>query len=164
MHLEHEEGHKCKVQVARRMRGCLVARCHRRPRFQMRHPLRLAIHRGEGLHSLCPRGRRESLRGPRAQRKERLRFMQAHQTSYRSPIRYLVQERTQVWCSHDAKSGVLGTKARTYALACGFSGRVDWIRTSDPLTPSQVRYQAAPPPVLSCENFLCSARSFFAPQ
>ena len=26
------------------------------------------------------------------------------------------------------------------------SGRVDWIRTSDPLTPSQVRYQTAPPP------------------
>ena len=25
-------------------------------------------------------------------------------------------------------------------------GRVDWIRTSDPLTPSQVRYQTAPPP------------------
>ena len=28
------------------------------------------------------------------------------------------------------------------------SGRVDWIRTSDPLTPSQVRYQTAPPPVM----------------
>ena len=28
------------------------------------------------------------------------------------------------------------------------SGRVDWIRTSDPLTPSQVRYQTAPPPVV----------------
>ena len=27
-------------------------------------------------------------------------------------------------------------------------GRVDWIRTSDPLTPSQVRYQTAPPPVM----------------
>ena len=26
------------------------------------------------------------------------------------------------------------------------SGRDDWIRTSDPLTPSQVRYQAAPRP------------------
>ena len=25
-------------------------------------------------------------------------------------------------------------------------GRDDWIRTSDPLTPSQVRYQAAPNP------------------
>ena len=25
-------------------------------------------------------------------------------------------------------------------------GRDDWIRTSDPLTPSQVRYQAAPHP------------------
>ena len=32
------------------------------------------------------------------------------------------------------------------------SGRVDWIRTSDPLTPSQVRYQTAPPPV--CEEVL----------
>ena len=28
-------------------------------------------------------------------------------------------------------------------------GRDDWIRTSDPLTPSQVRYQAAPHPVLT---------------
>ena len=28
----------------------------------------------------------------------------------------------------------------------GGSGRDDWIRTSDPLTPSQVRYQAAPHP------------------
>jgi hypothetical protein len=27
------------------------------------------------------------------------------------------------------------------------NGRDDWIRTSDPLTPSQVRYQAAPHPV-----------------
>ena len=26
------------------------------------------------------------------------------------------------------------------------TGRDDWIRTSDPLTPSQVRYQAAPHP------------------
>jgi hypothetical protein len=26
--------------------------------------------------------------------------------------------------------------------------RDDWIRTSDPLTPSQVRYQAAPHPVV----------------
>ena len=26
------------------------------------------------------------------------------------------------------------------------SGRDDWIRTSDPLTPSQVRYQTAPRP------------------
>ena len=31
------------------------------------------------------------------------------------------------------------------------SGRDDWIRTSDPLTPSQVRYQAAPRP----EAFIC---------
>ena len=31
------------------------------------------------------------------------------------------------------------------------SGRDDWIRTSDPLTPSQVRYQAAPRP----EAFVC---------
>ena len=33
------------------------------------------------------------------------------------------------------------------------AGRDDWIRTSDPLTPSQVRYQAAPRPeydVASC--------------
>ncbi len=29
-----------------------------------------------------------------------------------------------------------------------YTGRVDWIRTSDPLTPSQVRYQTAPPPVV----------------
>ena len=29
------------------------------------------------------------------------------------------------------------------------SGRDDWIRTSDPLTPSQVRYQAAPRPDMS---------------
>ena len=31
-----------------------------------------------------------------------------------------------------------------------FLGQVDWIRTSDPLTPSQVRYQTAPPPVCFC--------------
>ena len=35
---------------------------------------------------------------------------------------------------------------RIYPLTSCFSGRVDWIRTSDPLTPSQVRYQTAPPP------------------
>ena len=29
---------------------------------------------------------------------------------------------------------------------CEEVGRDDWIRTSDPLTPSQVRYQAAPHP------------------
>ena len=29
-------------------------------------------------------------------------------------------------------------------------GRDDWIRTSDPLTPSQVRYQAAPRPDSVC--------------
>jgi hypothetical protein len=34
-------------------------------------------------------------------------------------------------------------KARKYGLEIG---RDDWIRTSDPLTPSQVRYQAAPHP------------------
>ena len=34
------------------------------------------------------------------------------------------------------------------AYVTGFAkiGRDDWIRTSDPLTPSQVRYQAAPHP------------------
>ncbi len=32
-------------------------------------------------------------------------------------------------------------------------GRDDWIRTSDPLTPSQVRYQAAPHPDSRSEGF-----------
>lgn len=32
-------------------------------------------------------------------------------------------------------------------------GRVDWIRTSDPLTPSQVRYQTAPPPEIYKTTF-----------
>jgi hypothetical protein len=32
-----------------------------------------------------------------------------------------------------------------------FFGRVDWIRTSDPLHPIQVRYRAAPPP--ESQNF-----------
>ena len=46
----------------------------------------------------------------------------------------------------------LDTEDRKYAKGQGLlpglesSGRVDWIRTSDPLTPSQVRYQTAPPP------------------
>ena len=31
-------------------------------------------------------------------------------------------------------------------------GRDDWIRTSDPLTPSQVRYQAAPHPEMSLRS------------
>src|SRR5687767_3877949 len=31
-------------------------------------------------------------------------------------------------------------------------GRDDWIRTSDPLTPSQVRYQAAPHPEILARN------------
>ena len=44
------------------------------------------------------------------------------------------------WCK---KKGQTGNNPSD--LTC--SGRVDWIRTSDPLTPSQVRYQAAPPPV-----------------
>ena len=33
-------------------------------------------------------------------------------------------------------------------------GRDDWIRTSDPLTPSQVRYQAAPHPDFRPEGHL----------
>jgi hypothetical protein len=43
------------------------------------------------------------------------------------------------------------SSARMIGIAGGISqrdrfGRDDWIRTSDPLTPSQVRYQAAPHP------------------
>ena len=41
------------------------------------------------------------------------------------------------------------TGARSPGPSC--AGRVDWIRTSDPLTPSQVRYQTAPPPVCEVE-------------
>ena len=37
-------------------------------------------------------------------------------------------------------------------------GRDDWIRTSDPLTPSQVRYQAAPHPVLIVRYALARLR------
>jgi hypothetical protein len=39
-------------------------------------------------------------------------------------------------------------------------GRDDWIRTSDPLTPSQVRYQAAPHPDVRAPR----ARSLLGPQ
>ena len=39
-------------------------------------------------------------------------------------------------------------QARSFKpLACCFAGRVNRIRTCDPLTPSQVRYQTAPSPV-----------------
>ena len=78
-------------------------------------------------------------------------FMQAHQTSYRLPIRVLVQDEAEVWCTLGAKSGFLGAslvqKGQGICPDLESSGRVDWIRTSDPLTPSQVRYQTAPPPV-----------------
>jgi hypothetical protein len=39
------------------------------------------------------------------------------------------------------KSRQISTSTGTFVV-----GRADWIRTSDPLTPSQVRYQAAPQP------------------
>ena len=51
----------------------------------------------------------------------------------------LVQNRdslVQAWCK----------KGQGICPDLESSGRVDWIRTSDPLTPSQVRYQTAPPP------------------
>ena len=54
----------------------------------------------------------------------------------------LVQNRdslVQAWCK----------KGQGICPDLESSGRVDWIRTSDPLTPSQVRYQTAPPPVRS---------------
>ncbi len=34
----------------------------------------------------------------------------------------------------------------------GHIGRGDWIRTSDPLLPKQMRYQAAPLPVTKCQR------------
>src|SRR5688572_13481673 len=37
----------------------------------------------------------------------------------------------------------------------GEFGRDDWIRTSDPLTPSQVRYQAALHPEASLQSIRC---------
>ena len=55
------------------------------------------------------------------------------------------------WCKLGAK------KVRAYALTCESSGRVDWIRTSDPLTPSQVRYQTAPPPAL--QALACASKN-----
>ena len=68
-----------------------------------------------------------------------LQIMQAHQTSYRLPIRVLVQEKAQIWCKLGAKSGFLGArlvqKGQGICPDLESSGRVDWIRTSDPLTP-----------------------------
>ena len=55
------------------------------------------------------------------------------------------------FCSSQKKRG-----QRIYPLASCFSGRVDWIRTSDPLTPSQVRYQTAPPPVCLANEYISS--------
>lgn len=46
-----------------------------------------------------------------------------------------------------AKEWSANKKADELCHLLYYSGRVDWIRTSDPLTPSQVRYQTAPPPV-----------------
>jgi hypothetical protein len=40
-------------------------------------------------------------------------------------------------------------RTRKSELRVSKIGRDDWIRTSDPLTPSQVRYQAAPHPDLA---------------
>ena len=40
----------------------------------------------------------------------------------------------------------LRDKTKKPATKAGFRCRVDWIRTSDPLHPIQVRYRAAPPP------------------
>jgi hypothetical protein len=45
--------------------------------------------------------------------------------------------------------------------------RVDWIRTSDPLHPIQVRYRAAPPPEYEgckCKGKNFSITDFFARQ
>ena len=45
------------------------------------------------------------------------------------------------------------------------SGRDDWIRTSDPLTPSQVRYQAAPrPEAFVCCSALARNREYINPE
>ena len=52
------------------------------------------------------------------------------------------------WCKRRPKFGAsLVQKGQGICPDLESSGRVDWIRTSDPLTPSQVRYQTAPPPV-----------------
>ena len=69
----------------------------------------------------------------------------------------LVQNRdslVQAWCK----------KGQGICPDLESSGRVDWIRTSDPLTPSQVRYQTAPPPALQAlacanKNFTTTGRS-----
>src|SRR5690606_3961022 len=42
--------------------------------------------------------------------------------------------------------------ARVQAVRVWSVGRADWIRTSDPLLPKQMRYQAAPQPVVSEET------------
>ena len=92
--------------------------------------------------------------------------MQARQTSHRLPIHVLVQEEAKVWCTLGAKSGILGArlvqKGQGICPDLESSGRVDWIRTSDPLTPGQVRYQTAPPPVSAsyCLRGLVSYHNF----
>ena len=55
-------------------------------------------------------------------------------------------------CAYCVPIGKLRTPEKVRKLL-KINGRDDWIRTSDPLTPSQVRYQAAPHPEI------CSRRS-----
>ena len=56
-------------------------------------------------------------------------------------VRFAVRWRT---CEGTAYG--LGGRLEMVPVLFGKNGRDDWIRTSDPLTPSQVRYQAAPHP------------------
>ena len=63
------------------------------------------------------------------------------------PAGYLLEPIIIMYLTYKQKKGQIIYLTRKIA------GRDDWIRTSDPLTPSQVRYQAAPRPeyvVASC--------------
>lgn len=55
----------------------------------------------------------------------------------------------------DGTGGGIGPKQKEVTphrgmTSCFFDGRSDWIRTSDPLLPKQVRYHAAPRSVMGC--------------
>ena len=53
--------------------------------------------------------------------------------------------------------GPVKKTGQTLRLTCGYSGRGDWIRTSDPLLPKQMRYQAALRPVIEVSVYLTLA-------
>ena len=60
------------------------------------------------------------------------------------------QTRSQRKSSQLVKSQNKKAASLLQLTACFYDGRSDWIRTSDPLLPKQVRYHAAPRSVMGC--------------